>query len=182
MPASIRRDGFGLIEFLVALLLVGLLATALLKRMSAHRAPGSAPFEESLRSDLEGTSGARLTSLTPDRLAGENGRGPFEYLLRGSPPDQRLLRSSPGQEAELAERIVSLRFAAYDREGRFLPDEPAPADLPRVRKLRVDLALHAPAEEPAQLVCDRIHGLDLDGDPGNGCAKISNRTFGVILP
>ena len=157
--------------------------------MDAFRRKGSDPalqptasFETELRADLESAPTAKVKEKGLSWIVLEDEKGTIRYELSGTPPYATLQRMAPDESPSLRiERVAFLRFDASDANDWFLPDQPSPAELARIEKIRVDIGIHEAAETPEYYVNDKINGIDLDGNPTNGTARIKSRRFGLIL-
>lgn len=153
----------------------------LLKKQSQNPSyAASSKLEEALREDLTiGTS--RLTRLTPNALEGEGPVGNFSYSEMGNLPYRQVVRRGKNGSLTLAENVASVRFTAYNAKGHFLPDQLSQEQLETITEIRIEIAIHKATESPDAMINDGIHGVDLDGDPGNGVAKIHSRQFVMKL-
>jgi len=85
------------------------------------------------------------------------------------------------QQPVLVKNVVSVRYTGFDGKGRFLDDFPQDSELKTVARIEVDILVAEKNERPNLMINDSIHGIDLDGDPTNGVAKIRSKTFQVEI-
>jgi hypothetical protein len=139
-------------------------------------------LETQLRADIESGDAARITELSLTTLTATRPAGSIRYEWSGIPPHASLVRvGSDGLSFGPLERIAFLRFNGIDEKGWIVSDNPGGDVLARIVKIRVEIGVHEVAESPNHLINNKITGIDLDGDPSNGTAKIQSSRFGLVL-
>lgn len=94
---------------------------------------------------------------------------------------REVVRLTSQGSSSLLDRVVSMEWTAYDEKSFTLPDDVPPDRIKDIRRIRVSIVIHDAEESRDFYINDRIRGIDLDGDPGNGVARAHERTFGITL-
>ena len=100
--------------------------------------------------------------------------------MLGEPPYRQLERSG-GENRILLRNVAGAEFTGYDEKDRFIFSGASPEKLKKIRKLRVVLRTHEAEENPGKYINDKINWIDLDGDPSNGVAKVTEVKFVVEM-
>jgi len=191
-PLSVRRRtdsilrpvGFGVIELLVVLAIILIVGWRLTKVHIVSQGESRAQTDAAinvLRQDLESSGPVKLASLSSSFIEVKNRLGTISYQVSGAIPQQEWNRSLDRKAEAFLSQVVSVRFTGFDESGRFLPDEPSAAQLGQTKTLLIDLAVHEPKESAGLVINDKIQGVDLDGDPTNGVARIHSRRVEIQL-
>lgn len=92
-----------------------------------------------------------------------------------------LVREGSGSREDLLEKVVFGRFTAYDSDGHFLPDVVPSEKFSQIKEVRLEVRWHDGKEDLNNFANDKINGIDLDGDPTNGTARLKERSVRVSL-
>lgn len=188
---SRAKSGFGIVELLIALLVVSALAVLATRSLRKEIVDPRSAFKGTdirglLRGEIEGYADTGITEAGLNSFSFRNEGGSGTVMLSGDPPFASLEKEFTDKTGDSHHRVIitnlsSLRFTYYDEQGRLLIDDVAFSSPDKISRVKVVIRVHNGKEERGYFMDDGIRGVDLDGDKSNGSAKLSERSFLIDL-
>ncbi len=185
MPKYKDKTGFGIIELLIALIIITFLTITVTRVMRENIGVATGKSKNNIRAAFEKAlskrKNSRIIEAGRDYLGFISDKYEGNIRLSGNPP-YGVLELFDGTKSSVIDSNISfVHFTYYDRKHNLIFDEDASRYPSKIRRIKVSIYRHSGTEDRGFVFSDGIKGIDLDGDTSNGTARLSNIEFLVDL-